>query len=157
MKSLFSYLLIIFTVFFWILRIAVAVTASMNIDIGIQPINLTVEIILLFVTLLAIVLVVRRNIIGAIIYFASYILYFGASVITQVMDLVNGTLNTNQYLGLFVSTIGILLAVLTLFDVLFNKNRTNTHVNKKTGWFYDNKDYDRQLDERADKNNYRTM
>lgn len=157
MKSLFSYLLLIFTIFFWILRVAVSVTASMNIDIGIQPINLTVEIILLFVTLLAILLVIKRNIIGAIIYFASYVLYFGASVITQVMDLINGTLSTNQYLGLFVSVIGILLAILTLFDVLFNKDRTNTHMDRKTGWFYDNKDYDRKLDERADKNNYRTM
>ena len=83
MKSLFSYLLIIFVIFFWILRIAVALTASINIDIGIQPIDLTMEIILLFVTLVAVILVIKRNIIGALIYFSSYLLYFGASTITR--------------------------------------------------------------------------
>ena len=31
-----------------------------------------------------------------------------------------------------------------------------TSEDKKTVWFYGNKEYDRQLDERADKNNYRT-
>lgn len=60
-------------------------------------------------------------------------------------------------MGLLVSVIGIILAILTLIDVLFNKDRTNTGMNKKTDWFYNNKDFDRQLDERADKNNYRTM
>ncbi len=157
MKSLFSYLLIIFVIFFWMLRIAVAVTASMNIDIGIQPINLTFEIVLLFVTLVAIVLVIKRNIFGALIYFASYLLYFGTSTVNQIIELTEGTLEGSQYLGLFVSILGIFLAVFTLIDVLFNKDRTNNHINKKTSWFYDNKDFDRQLDERADKNNYRTM
>lgn len=157
MKSLFSYLLIIFVIFFWILRIAVAVTASINIDIGIQPINLTTEIILLFITLLAIILIIKRNIIGGIVYFASYLLYFGTSTITQIVNLTNGNLSSSKYIGLFVSCLGILLGILTLFDVLFNKDRTNTHVDKKTGWFYDNKDYDRQIDERADKNNYKTL
>lgn len=83
MKSLFSYLLIIFVIFFWILRIAVALTATINVDIGIQPIDLTFEIILLFVTLVSIVLVIKRNIIGALIYFSSYLLYFGTSTITR--------------------------------------------------------------------------
>lgn len=157
MKSLFSYLIIIFVILFWILRIVVAATATMNIDFGIQPINQVIEIVLLFITLLAIILVIKRNIIGAIIYFASYTLYFGASVFTQITELSNGTLATNQYTNLAVSCVGIILGILTLFDVLFNQNRTNTHLDKKTGWFYDNKDYDRKLDERADKNNYRTM
>ena len=87
MKSLFSYLIITFVVFFWILRIAVAVTASMAIDIGIQPINLTIEIILLFVTLVSILLIIKRNIIGGILYFSTYLLYFGATTITQVIAL----------------------------------------------------------------------
>ena len=156
MKSLFSYLLIIFVIVFWILRIAVAFTTTMEIDIGITPINLTVEIILLFLTLLAIVLIIKRNIIGALIYFSSYLLYFGATTITQVISLIDGSLDKTQYLSLFVSIIGILLAVLTLIDVLFNRDRTNTRVDKKTSWFYDNKDFDRQFDERADRNEYRT-
>ena len=157
MKSLISYLIIVFVIFFWILRIAVALTSTLNIDIGIYPIDITIEIVLLFVTLVSIILIIKRNIIGAIVYFASYFLYFGASTITQIISLSEGTLERAQYLGLFVSIIGILLPIFVLFDVLFNKDRTNTRVDKKTSWFYDNKEFDRQLDERADKNNYRTM
>ena len=157
MKSLFSYLLIVFAIFFWILRVAVALTASMNFEFAIQPINLTMEIVLLFVTLVSIILVIKRNIIGAIVYFSSYLLYFGASTITQIIGLAEGTLDNSQYLGLFVSVLGIFLAIFILIDVLFNKDRTNTRVDKKTSWFYDNKEFDRKLDERADKNNYRTM
>ena len=33
----------------------------------------------------------------------------------------------------------------------------NNPKDKKTDWFYDNEQFDRKLDERADKNNYRTM
>ena len=33
----------------------------------------------------------------------------------------------------------------------------NNPKDKKTDWFYTNEQYDRQLDERADKNNYRTL
>ena len=157
MKSFFSYLIIIFVIFFWILRIAVALTATLNNDIGIYPIDLTIEIVLLFVTLVSIILIIKRNIIGAIVYFASYLLYFGASTITQIISLSEGTLERSQYLGLIVSILGILLPIFALIDVLFNKDRTNTRVNNKTSWFYDKKDFDRQLDERADKNNYRTM
>ena len=49
------------------------------------------------------------------------------------------------------------LALAALFDVLLDKNRKAHPTDKKTDWFYKNKDYDRKLDDRADKNNYRTM
>ena len=156
MKSLFSYLIIIFDVFYWIFRIAVALTATLKVDIGVEPVNLTIEIVLLFVTLLAIILVVKRNIIGGLIYFIAYSLYFGTSTVTQIIDLANGSLAINQTLGLITSALGIILGICTLFDVLFNKDRTNTKANKKTDWFYQNKEFDRQFDERADRNEYRT-
>ena len=38
-----------------------------------------------------------------------------------------------------------------------DKNRKAHPKDKKTDWFYKNEQYDRKLDERADKNNYRTM
>ena len=41
--------------------------------------------------------------------------------------------------------------------MLMDKNRTNHPVDKKTDWFYKNEEFDRKLDDRADKNNYRTM
>ena len=41
--------------------------------------------------------------------------------------------------------------------MLLDKNRVNNPKDKKTDWFYKGEQYDRQLDERADKNNYRTL
>ena len=41
--------------------------------------------------------------------------------------------------------------------VLLDKNRKNNPKDKKTDWFYQNEEFDRKLDDRADKNNYRTL
>ena len=40
---------------------------------------------------------------------------------------------------------------------LFDKNRKANPKDKKTDWFYNNKDFDREKDDRADTNNYRTL
>ena len=42
-------------------------------------------------------------------------------------------------------------------DMLLDKNRQLHPTDKKTDWFYRNKKYDMQKDEREDKNNYRTL
>ena len=157
MKSLASYLITIFAIMFWLFRLVVAFCATLKIDIGIEPINLTYELILLFISLFAIILILKRNIIGALIYFSSYLLYFGANVYAQITDLVEGNLIGEQYLSLMSSCLAIILSTSVLFDVLFNKNRTNNAKSKKTDWYYKDETYDRKLDERADKNNYRTM
>lgn len=157
MKSLTSYLITMFTVMFWVFRLVIAFTTSLKIDIGIEVTNLTYEIILLFISLFAIILIVKRNIIGALIYFASYLLYFAPEAFNLITSLINGTLVTEQYMNLFFSILAVLLATFTLMDILFNKERVNDGKSKKTDWYYKDPAYDRQLDERADKNNYRTM
>ena len=157
MKSLASYLITMFTVMFWFFRLVIAFTTTLKIDIGIEAINLTYEVILLFITLFAIILIIKRNIIGALIYFASYLLYFGSEAFTLIMRLIEGTLAVNQYMSLAFAVLGILLSTATLLDILFNKDRINNGSNKKTDWYYKNEQYDRKFDERADKNNYRTM
>ena len=55
-----------------------------------------------------------------------------------------------------IDALGVILPLITLIDIAVNKDRMGTSEDKKTVWFYGNKEYDRQLDERADKNNYRT-
>ena len=54
----------------------------------------------------------------------------------------------------FVCVLAIFIAFLNSIDLVFFKHRKSVNK-KKTEWFYKNKDYDRNLDERADKNNYR--
>ena len=55
------------------------------------------------------------------------------------------------------AVIGIILPLLIVIDTLLDKNRKAHPVDKQTDWFYKNKDFDREVDERADRNQYRTM
>lgn len=161
MKNFSTWLLVMFMVMFWIFRIIVAFTYEINIDFGgIVPINQTMEIILLFVVLLCMILVVKRKIVGALIYLLAYGMYFGATLVEGVktlLDITSSTVNVTSYLNTFIALIGIIIPVAVLFDLLLDKNRKANPKDGKTDWFYNNKDYDRNLDERADKNNYRTM
>ena len=61
------------------------------------------------------------------------------------------------YTSTMVSLIGVIIPIAVLIDLLADKNRKNNPKDSKTDWFYKNEQYDRKLDERADKNNYRTL
>lgn len=151
-----SYLITMFAVMFWGFRVVVAVTASLNIDIGFMPEDLTVEIIILFVTLACLALVVRRKLVGAVCYFITYAWYFGMDLFKAISTIANGqTLGSMEMLKVFVSMLAIILALATIVDIGINKNRKGSTSDKKTDWFYKNDQFDRKLDERADKNNYR--
>lgn len=155
MRSMPSYLLLIFMVMFWIFRIVVAFTSSLAIDIGFTPININLEIILLFVTLVSIALVGKRMLVGAIIYLISYGLYFGVDLYNIVVQIMQAQTTVTDYSNTLASFIGVVLPLAVFFNMLMDKNRTNHPVDKKTDWFYKNDEYDRKLDERADKNEYR--
>ena len=138
-------------------RVAFTVASNFGIDFGIIPANVTLEIILLFVTLFALILVFKRFILGGFIYFGVYLVYFGTSLFNESMVAMN-TPELANFASIFMSIIGIMLAIAVLGDILLNKNREAKKTgDKKTDWYYKNKDYDRVYDERADKNNYRTM
>lgn len=159
MKSVGSYLLVFFMVMFWVFRIIVAFTATMGLEMPFVPLNQSLEIILLFVTLVCIILVVKRKLLGAIIYVAGYGMYFGADIFNLLKSLSDGsiTIQITQYASILISFIGVVLPLCVLFELLLDKNRKAHPVDKKTDWFYQNEQFDRKLDERADKNNYRTM
>lgn len=156
MTSLFSYLITLFAVMFWIFRIIVAYTASMSIDFVVEPLNLNTEIILLFVTLFCIILLFKRSMIGAITYLISYGAYFGVNVYQILNELLAGQSNLEGYTSIAVSIIGVAIPFITFIDIALNKSRKGSTKNKKTDWFYKNEKYERQLDERADKNQYKT-
>ena len=60
-----------------------------------------------------------------------------------------------EYATLFVSIIGVFIAILTVLDIAINKDRKSAARNKRTDWFYGNEEYERKLDDRADKNQYK--
>ena len=114
------------------------------------------EIILSFVVLVCIVLIVRRKLIGALIYLLAYGMYFGVDVINNIQTVLNGA-SMETALNVFISIIGIILPIAVLADLLLDKGRKANPKDKKTDWFYNNEQFDRKLDERSDKNNYRTL
>ena len=157
MKNFSTWLLVCFMVMFWAFRIVVTLMSELHQDLGgIVPLNKILEIILVLV---CIILVVKRKMIGALMYLLSYGIYFGTDILKNINTIIEaeGQLPVTTFMNLFVSFIGIILPIAVLLDMLVDKNRKNNPKDKKTDWFYNNEKFDRKLDDRADKNNYRTM
>ena len=152
MKKFSTWLIVMFMIMFWGFRVVIAFTDSLNIDLGISPLDSNAEVVLLFISLISIVLIAKRKMIGAIVYLLTYGAYFGIDIYNNVIA---GT--SIAYGNAFFSLIGIILPIVAIFDLLFDKAAKAYPKDDKTDWFYKNKDYDREMDERADKNNYRTM
>lgn len=149
MKNFTTYLFVMFMAMFWVFRIIVAACYNLGVNFITAPLDLNYEIVLLFLTFVSMILVIKRSILGGIIYLIGNGLYFGM-VIYQGL-----TATGSNYVDVLFALIGVALPFLVLFDLLLDKNRKVHPVDKKTDWFYKNKDYDRQLDERADKNQYK--
>lgn len=157
MKNFSTWMLVMFMVMFWVFRVIVAVMPEFGTTLGgIAPLNQNLEIILSFVVLVCIVLIVRRKLIGALIYLLAYGMYFGVDVINNIQTVLNGA-SMETALNVFISIIGIILPIAVLADLLLDKERKANPKDKKTDWFYNNEQFDRKLDERSDKNNYRTL
>lgn len=157
MKKFSTWMLVMVMVMFWVFRVIVAVMPEFGTTLGgIAPLNQNLEIILSFVVLVCIVLIVRRKLIGALIYLLAYGMYFGVDVINNIQIVLNGA-SMETALNVFISIIGIILPIAVLADLLLDKGRKANPKDKKTDWFYNNEQFDRKLDERSDKNNYRTL
>ena len=159
MKNLSSWLIAFFIIMFWGFRVVVAITGQMGVEFVVRPYDNTAEIILLFVVLVLVPFIFKRKLIGAIALLGVYGWYFGGfGLLPNIMGLINGEqLGTTVYMDMFFSLIAITLGVVAVFDILFDKARMKNPVDKETDWFYKNEQYDRKLDERADKNNYKTL
>ncbi len=84
MKNLSSWLLVMFMFMFWVFRVIVAFQAQYGNEFGgFIAFNYTVEIILLFVVILCMILILRRKLLGGILYLVSYGYYFGGYLLTN--------------------------------------------------------------------------
>ena len=152
--SMLSLTMSLFTIIFWLIRVVVAFTASMNIEFLLTPLNLQTEIILTFITLISIILIFKRSMIGALIYLISHWGYFGIHIYNIVMGTETIVLKDN--INIIVSALGILLPFIVFIDIGLSQSSTKTsNKTKKTDWYYQNEKFDRQYDERADKNQYK--
>ena len=158
MKNLSSWLITFFIIMFWGFRVIVALMGATGGDFMIKPIDQNIEVILLFVVLIIIPFIFKRKLIGALVYLVAYGWYFGRGLFTNVVAMIQGeTLSPDTYLDMFVAFIAVVIPIIAVFDILFDRARLKNPVDKETDWFYKNEEYDRKLDERADKNNYRTL
>ena len=158
MKNLSTWLLAMFMVMFAGFRVIVTITNQQGEPFaGLVVENIVLEIALIFLTLLCLILVVKRKLIGAIIYVVSYGWYYGVGLFSTIYGiLVNGeTIGINSSLEILVSALGVLLPLMVLIDTLADKTRKLYPVDKKTDWFYKNEQFDRKFDERADRNEYK--
>lgn len=157
MTSAFSYLLTFMGIIFWVFRTVVAVMEYLGKSFICTTLNLNIEIIVIFATLFFFLFVIKRNLIGAAFYFGINGAYFGTALFNSLMQIkdVEYGLTINTTLDLLFAVMGILIPLFTFLDILINKNRKNTTLSGKVGWFYDNEEFDRKFDERADRNQYK--
>lgn len=149
-----SYLITMLSILFFIVRGVIAVCYSTGTNIGITPINPTIEIILLFVTVICILLIIKRNIWGALVYFISYGLYFGNHLYQCILKISFDEMSIYN-ISFYLSFLGVLIPLLTVIDILFNKERKGNTDDPKTDWYYKNNKYERKHDDRADENQYK--
>ena len=72
MKTVLNWLLVMFAIMFWAFRLVVTFLYSMKIEFMFEPIDMNIEVILLFVTILTIILIAKRKLLGGILYFLTY-------------------------------------------------------------------------------------
>lgn len=160
MKNLSSWLLIMFLGMFWVFRIIVTLSAQYGGDFGgFIVFDNTIEIALLFVSLLCFILIIKRVMWGGIIYLAGYGFYFGRYIIVEALpSLTSGeAMDFIVLQNVIVAVLGLLFGLCTILDLAIERARRKNYSDSKTDWFYKDEKYERELDERADKNQYRTL
>lgn len=151
--ELYSYFCTMMAVMFWIFRLILAIAPSMSLEIPFETTNLEIEIIVLFLSIIGLIGVFKRKTFLTAIYLGVYFAFFGYEVysITQGKEKIEG----KDLINVVLSISGIVIAALNFVDVLINPERKGKKRNTKTDWYYNTDKYERELDERADKNQYK--
>lgn len=156
MKTAANYMVVMFMVMFWLFRVVVAYMAGVGKSFMVSPINQVVEIVILFISLICIALVIKRKLLGGFIYLVANFGYYGVYLYNSVMPIIQGNqVTVTNGLNAFISLAAVILSIVVVMDLLSDK--TKKPADKSTEWFYANKDLDRNLDDRADKNQYKTL
>ncbi len=150
-----------FIVMFWIFRIIVTLTVQYGADNfgGFIVIDNTIEIVMLFVTLLCLILFVKRKMLGGIFYLIGYGWYFGTYIVNTVIPILSSgePLEFEMIINTFAGIVAIIIGIVAILDIVFERSRAKHYSDDKTDWYFKTNKYDRKYDERADKNQYRTL
>lgn len=157
MRTMGNYLIIMFSVMLFIFRFIVVFTATLGIKFIVEPISVTYEMILLFIMLICIILMSKNKLSGAILFVIASLAYYGPSLLEQITYMSSNSISVETGVQLIISLICITIPIFAFFIIAFAKEQEKRPVDKKTDFFYKNEAYDREYDDRADKNNYRIM
>ena len=102
---MFGYFITTLAAIFWVFRVIVALMYTAEAEFPIVPINMTFEIIMLFVTFVCIILVAKRKMIGAVVYLIAQCAYFGVDAYKSIETIIEGQPQTANYITLFISII----------------------------------------------------
>ena len=161
MSNFSTWLIAIFAVMFWLFRALVALCEQFSIDLlGIVTYNFNVEIIICFAIIVCIVLIIKRKMIGSLLYLLIYGTYFGDHLFTSIMSILQNqsVLTIDLSMNLICDIIGVFLPVFAVLDMLVDKSRKANPIDKKTDWYFKNEKYDQELkarDKREDNNEYK--
>lgn len=156
MKSLFSYLITFFAILYWIFRVIVSLMYATGTEFICQPLNPGLEILILFLTIPSIIFIIRRNLVVATLYFAMYAAYFGTILYNTLSGVLGGegAVSFDDTTAILFTALGVLIPFLVFLDIFIQRNRFSPS-DRNTDWFYNNEQFDRKIDERADKNQYK--
>lgn len=161
MTNFSTILLAIFMVMYWLFRAIVALCTQFSIDLlGIVAYDFNMEVIISFITLLCILLVVKRKLVGSLLYLGVYGLYFGEHFVVNLIYILQGqgALTVGSSMNLISDLVAIALALFVVLDMLVDKGRKVNPIDRKTDWYFKNDKYDKELntrDKREDKNEYK--
>jgi len=153
--TLFGYLMTGMAGIFWLFRAVIAIFATLEKPFPVVPLNLTIEIVLLFVSFICLVLVLRKRMFVAIIYMISNFAYFGVDLYKSIEAIIEEGATLNSYPNLIFSFIGVILPFLIFASIGLNTGTKSAGNTKSTDWFYKSTEHDRVYDERADRNQYK--
>lgn len=152
---MFGYIITTFAAIFWIFRLFIMLIHTSEVAFLIVPMNVTFEIALLFITFVCIILVAKRKMLGAVIYLIAQGAYFGVDGYENLRTIIEATPTSAAYISLFIDAIAIIIPILAIMNIGLSSGKRGSIKNRKTDWFYGTTDYDRNLDDRADKNQYK--
>lgn len=161
MANFSTWLIVIFMIMFWLFRGLIAVCTQFSIDIlGIVAYDFNLEVIILFITLACILLVVKRKILGSLIYLGMYGVYFGEHFIKTIVPIIenNNSIGLEMSFNLIIDLVAIILAIFAVIDTLVDRSRKANPIDKKTDWYFKNEKYDEEIkarDKREDSNEYK--
>ena len=121
MRNFTTWLIVIFGFMFWGFRVVATVAASTGMEFMIKPMDIMVEIPVLFISFMCICFIIKRKILAAVIYLVTHGIYYGVFLYQNINTIMYGQVTEENYISIFFSFIGILLPIFALLDLMLDK------------------------------------